>query len=65
MAPLTPQQQRNRERVEGFIRVIAPALDLVLWAGDRLSRIVSSEDTEYPATRAGETSPRTNGRRAG
>jgi hypothetical protein len=29
------------------IRVIAPALDLVLAAGDRISRIVEPEDVEY------------------
>ena len=47
MAPLTPDQLRTRERVEGVIRLMAPALDLVLAAGDRLSRLVESEDHEF------------------
>ena len=52
MAPLTPDQLRTRERVEGLIRFAAPALDLVLAAGDRLSRLVEREDHEYYPPRA-------------
>jgi hypothetical protein len=47
MPPLTPAQQRNRERVESLIAVMAPALTLVLAAGDRISRLVAPEDHEY------------------
>ena len=47
MAPMTPDQVRTRRRVEGVIKVIAPALDLVLAAGDRISRLVEREDVEY------------------
>jgi hypothetical protein len=47
VAPITPEQLRTRRRVEGVIRVIAPALDLVLAAGDRISRVVEREDVEY------------------
>jgi hypothetical protein len=47
MPPVTPDQVRTRRRVESVIRVIAPALDLVLAAGDRISRIVEPEDVEY------------------
>lgn len=47
MAPLTPSQQRTRERVESVIALIAPALTLVLAAGDRISRVVAPEDHEY------------------
>lgn len=47
MAPLTPDQLRMRRRVETVIRLMAPALDLMLAAGDRVSRIVEREDTEY------------------
>jgi hypothetical protein len=47
MAPLTPGQLRTRRRVESVIRAIAPALDLVLAAGDRISRVVEREDVEY------------------
>ena len=47
MAPLTPAQERTRERVETLIGLMAPALTLVLAAGDRISRIVAPEDHEY------------------
>jgi hypothetical protein len=47
MAPMTPDQVRTRERIEGLIQLMAPALDLVLAAGDRLSRLVEREDNEY------------------
>ena len=47
MAPLSPGQLRTRRRVETVIRVMAPALDLVLAAGDRVSRIVERDDPEY------------------
>ena len=47
MAPLTPQQLRTRERVETVIRLMAPVLNLVLAAGERLSRIVEPDDHEY------------------
>jgi hypothetical protein len=45
--PLTPAQERTRERVETVIGLMAPALSLILAAGDRLSRIVSPEDPEW------------------
>ena len=59
VAPLTPDQLRKRERVEAFIGFIAPGLNLLLAAGDRLSRIVEPEDHEYyPArTRTGTEPP--------
>jgi hypothetical protein len=47
VSELTPSQLKTRERVEGLIRLAAPALDLVLAAGDRLSRIVQPEDYDY------------------
>lgn len=52
MAKLTPDQQRNRERVEAVIGAMAPALTLLLAAGDRVSRIVQPEDHEYYPARA-------------
>ena len=55
MAPLTPDQRRNRERVETLISLAAPALNLVLAVGDRLSRIVEPEDSEYYPVRSGIT----------
>lgn len=47
MARLTPDQQRTRDRVETVIRLMAPGLNLVLAAGERLSRIVEPDDHEY------------------
>ncbi|MEA2333089.1 MAG: hypothetical protein QOH58_3227 [Thermoleophilaceae bacterium] len=61
MAQLTPSQLRTRGRVETVIRVMAPALDLVLAAGDRISRIVERDDPEYyppRVTRQAENAPR-------
>jgi hypothetical protein len=47
--PLTPDQLRTRDRVEGVIRLMAPGLDLVLAVGERLSRIVEPDDPgHYP-----------------
>jgi hypothetical protein len=55
MAKLTPAQVRRRERVETLIRLIAPALNLVLATGERVSRIVEPDDPEYyPARVEGE-----------
>jgi hypothetical protein len=47
MAQLTPDQLRTRQRIEGLIRLAAPALDLMLAVGERVSRIVEPEDVEY------------------
>jgi hypothetical protein len=47
MAPLTPDQLRTRRRIEGLVRLMAPALDAVLLVGERVSRIVAPEDVEY------------------
>jgi hypothetical protein len=55
VAPLTPDQRRTRERVETLISLAAPALNLVLAFGDRLSRIVEPEDSEYYPVRSGLT----------
>jgi hypothetical protein len=61
MPPLTPDQLRTRGRVESVIRLAAPALDLVLAVGDRVSRLVEREDHEYypPRTRSGTEPPPT------
>ena len=47
MPPLTPDQLRTRERFEGLIRLAAPGLNLVLSAGERLSRLVEPDDPDY------------------
>ena len=59
MAPLTPDQLRTRERFEAVIRLAAPALSLLLAAGEQLSRLVEPEDLEYqpPRSQAPESPP--------
>jgi hypothetical protein len=57
MPPPTPGQVRNRERVERVIRLAAPALDLVLTVGDRVSRMVEPQDVEYYPPRLSEPPP--------
>jgi hypothetical protein len=47
MAPLTPGQLQTRRRVERLIRLMAPALDVVLAVGERVSRVVERDDPEY------------------
>jgi hypothetical protein len=52
MAPPSPIEIAARRRLEQVLRLAAPALDLVLLAGDRLSRAVDSGDDEpLPAIR--------------
>ena len=57
MASLTPTQRRWRARIEAVLSVSAPALDLLLAAGDRLSRTVGRDDLDWvPPRRALGTS---------
>jgi hypothetical protein len=53
VADLSPQQLRWRERVEGVIALAAPALDLLLAAGERVSRIAEPDDPEHYPVRPG------------
>ena len=46
MAQLSSSQLIWRGRIEAGLRVVAPALDLVLAAGDRLSRAVDRDEPE-------------------
>jgi hypothetical protein len=55
MAQLTPDQRRTRERFESLIRLAAPGLNLVLAAGERLSRLVEPDDPEYYPPRTSQT----------
>ena len=48
----TPQQRIWRERVEALIGLAAPVLDLVLDAGDRVSRALAPGDSDYYPIRA-------------
>jgi len=59
---LTPEQRRRRDQVETVIRLMAPALNLILAAGDRLSRIISPDDDEYYPVRSGLVDPDAGGR---
>jgi len=54
MTELTATQERRKQRFETLIGVMAPALDLVLAAGERISRIVEPEDYEQYPVRYGE-----------
>ena len=49
MAPPTPTQLAWRGRIEVGLRVAAPFLDLLLAAGDRLSRAVDRDALDAPA----------------
>jgi hypothetical protein len=55
VAPLSSEQRKTRERVERLISLAAPALNLMLAFGDRLSRIVEPEDSEYYPVRSSIT----------
>ena len=56
---MTPEQMRRREQIESLIGLAAPALNLVLAVGERISKIVEPEDAEYyPPRTAREGPPR-------
>jgi hypothetical protein len=54
---LAPEQIRRREQVETVIRLMAPALNVVLAAGERLSRLVEPDDPDYYPVRAASPEP--------
>ncbi len=43
MAYRNPEQLARRRRIEALIGLAAPALDAVLYAGDRVSRVVGRD----------------------
>lgn len=50
-----------QRRIEALIRVAAPALDIVLFAGDRLSRIAGRNEIDpEPPRRLGDRPVRTS-----
>jgi hypothetical protein len=51
--PPTPTQLAWRGRIEAVLRIAAPALDLVLAAGDRLSRVVERDELDAPPSARG------------
>jgi hypothetical protein len=61
VAALTPAQRANVRRIEALISVAAPALDLLLYAGDKVSRVAGRNqiDPEPPRRVMGDGSMRT------
>ena len=53
MPDLSTRQALLRDRIEGLIGLAAPALDLLLSAGERISRIAEPEDHDYYPVRSG------------
>jgi hypothetical protein len=52
-------QQTRRRRIESLIRIAAPALDLVLFVGDRASRVVGRNQIgPEPPRRTGLPEPK-------
>jgi hypothetical protein len=54
LVPLSPFRLLRRERIESAIALAAPMLDLVLAAGERVSRVLGPEDDYYPTRPPGE-----------
>ena len=46
MAVRSPAQIANRRRIEGILRIAAPALDLLLAVGDRVSRVAGRNQVD-------------------
>jgi hypothetical protein len=59
VAPRTPRQLTNRRRVERLIGLAAPALDVLLFAGDRLSRVAGRNDIDPEPPRLDRRGART------
>jgi hypothetical protein len=51
MAVRSPSQLANRARIESLIRLAAPALDLVLAAGERISRVAGRNQIDPEPSR--------------
>jgi hypothetical protein len=58
VAPPSPTQLQWRRRIEAGLRVVAPALDLLLAAGDRVSRAVDRGDDDLDRLPPGSVPPR-------
>jgi hypothetical protein len=56
----TPSQLALQRRIEGLIRLAAPALDLLLFAGDKISRVAGRNEIDPdPPRRLGDPDART------
>jgi hypothetical protein len=54
----SPAQLARRRRIEGLIRLAAPALDAILFVGDRVSRVAGrNELPPEPVRRPGLRAP--------
>ena len=51
MALRTPEQLARRDRIERLLRLAAPALDLVLGVGDRISRLAGRNQVDPEPSR--------------
>jgi len=58
VAPPSPTQLQWRRRIEAALRVVAPALDLLLATGDRVSRVVDRGDREPDGLPPAPVAPR-------
>ena len=54
----TPRQLANRRRVEAVIGLAAPALDVLLFAGEQLARIAGRNDVDPEPPRLGRRAAR-------
>lgn len=60
MAHRTPTQLALERRIEALIRLTAPVLDVVLFAGEQVSRVAGRNEIEPdPPRRLGDRSTRT------
>jgi hypothetical protein len=51
MAASNASRHANRARIEALLRIAAPALDLLLAAGDRVSRVAGRGEVEPEPSR--------------
>jgi hypothetical protein len=51
VAVRSPSQLANRARIERLLRIAAPVLDLVLAAGDRVSRVAGRNEIDPEPSR--------------
>jgi hypothetical protein len=58
VAPPSPTQLAWRGRIEAALRVVGPALDLLLAVGDRVSRAVDRGEDELDALPPAPAPPR-------
>jgi hypothetical protein len=65
VTPPSPTQLVWRRRIEAGLRVAAPALDLLLAAGDRVSRAVDRNNDDLEALPAGPAASPPARRRVG